>query len=774
MPATWPTSLKTYRLRMLLLLVCSMLVFGVILARLYEIQVRQHEDYSDRADRQQHKRVRLTPRRGEILDRNQLALATSYQSDTIVLDTRTLPAPDLAEDWRARLAEALEVSEDYLSRLQDRPRRYVVRSDADDACIAAVREVEQACHLPEDSVVYAGHTIRLDTRKLRKPPREGWALELADAVGRPPAHIEACIRDRRRHILYRKAPEEISARVDMVENEFQLPPGAIVYEKHSKRYYPNDTLASHILGFTSIDEHGDNIGMSGLELVYNDELQGRYMEQRVPVNSFRRGLEPLAEETVAATYGKELVLTLDGQIQMFAERSLRRQVEAMRAKSGVAVVMDVQTGAILALANAPDYDPNAFTLASSAQRRNRVLTDPFEIGSVMKIITTAILLDHGLLHHDELIDCKNGYARIEGRNVRDEHPLGIVPFHHAFAESSNIAMSLLATRLEPPLYYESLVRFGLGGRTGIDLPGEGAGILRPVREWSGLSRTSIAIGYEVALTPIQVVTALAAIGNDGARMKPHIVREVRTPRGRVVRRVEPQVLDYVASPRTCATVLGLLELVVTEGTGTAARIPGYRIGGKTGTTRKHHHGPEGERLYIASFAGLAPIDHPRIAVVVSIDEPQESRWGGTVAAPVFRDIVLGAAHMLGLPPDDPDAFAEYLHARAEERLDETDGTDQADPDSGGDAGEAPPEGDEPPAPPETETALAGPPMPDCLGLTIVEAWDRLEAAGIEARMLGSGIVVGQDPEPGRPLPSGHAARLYFALPSQAGETVEAD
>ncbi len=719
--------IKSYRFRISILGILSLAAFAAVVARLYHLQVIRHEAYVELARKQQHKKVVLSPRRGEIRDRNGATLANSSITDSIVFDSR---------------------------KLKEKASRELV-------------------------------------------------ADLAHALGKPVEYVQSRYFDRKgRHFVYRKAPEEVCQAISVIEDRHELPENTVVFEKHSKRYYPNGPLASHVLGFTRIDDTGDNIGQSGIELRHDSYLKGSYAEQRMMVNSRRKDLAPLDEDLIEMTHGHEVTLTIDSQIQMFTERALRRRVGELQAKSGVAIVMDVQTGAILALANSPDFNPNQFSRADPSQRLNRALTDPLEIGSVMKIITTTLLLDNNLLAPDELVDCNNGWTRIHGRTVKDDHQIGkFVPFPIAFAQSSNVAMALLSERLEPTLYYKGLRRFGLGRPTGLDLAGEGNGILRPVERWTAMSRASLAIGYEVALTPIQVVSALSAIGNKGWRMRPHLLREIRTHQGHKVKEFEPERIDRVASAEVCRHVLGFMEKVVQEGTGTNAQVPGYRIGGKTGTTLKHVR-VAGRKRYIASFAGLAPIDDPRLAIFVTVDEPKGEKYGGSVSAPVFREVASQALHIFGVKPSDPAAYERYRHGRETPPL-VASAQWQAFTGGGlpGDQGIAEedqghPEPFDRPSDPNgvsyaTTRANAGPalplllepddayspedagtrPMPDCRGLTMIEAWDKLARAGIEAKMLGSGVAVRQEPSAGALIAADRAATVIFAHPSEAPKVV---
>jgi cell division protein FtsI (penicillin-binding protein 3) len=693
---------KTHRLRLVLLVVLMMGAFAGIEARLFMLQVTEHKAWSARAEYQQHKKELLSPRRGEILDRNGALLASSHFTKTVILNTH---------------------------------------------------------HAPRN-------------------PSSRLVGEFAAALGEPRDRVQTWFNEPGRYYVYRKAPESVVQAVAGIASRHNLPDPMVELEDTGKRDYPNGPLASHIIGFTTIDEHGsDNIGIEGIERRFDDWLAGHYREVRLQVTSGlrRRGLHAMDEQTIEETFGHDLVLTVDQRVQSIAERALASTVGRFQARAGVAVVMDVATGEILALANCPDFDPNTFRdhRTDKQQLRNRALTDPIEVGSVMKIVTTALLLDRNVLSTDESIDCQGGSAWIGGRTIRDAHRLDVVPFHVAFAHSSNIAMASLAdTRLEPGDYHEGLTRFGLGQTTGIDLPGEGRGVLRPVGQWTAMTKASLAFGYETSLTPLQVVSALGAIGNNGWRMRPHLVREIRNSKGETIRRFRPEPLGRVAGAETCRTMLQLMEDVVLVGTAKKeGGVPGYRAGGKTGTTVKHERDEDGDKRYIASFAGLVPIDQPRLAIYVYVDEPQGAKFGGEVAAPIFREIAEQSLPLLGVPPSDPREYQEALIASQPPSADNLPaGPDSTAASPHAAAGASP---ILPPAQPSTRPALpgletappspvTGPPMPDCLGLTMIQTWDKLGKSRIDARLLGSGLAVSQEPPPGRRIVAGQTAKVIFS------------
>lgn len=606
-------------------------------------------------------------------------------------------------------------------------------------------------------------TIILDTRKVENPSPK-LIRELAGVLGRSEDRIRELWVNPGNKYVYRKADEKISRAVQMLAEKQKLEQGFVTLERESKRDYPHGRLACHVIGFTKPDEGGDNIGQDGIEAIYNSYLSGSWSKMSVQANNRGKRLMPLDPEAIKATSGNTLVLTLNSEIQNAVEIELRKQVNAMGAKGGAVIVMDVRTGGIVALANCPDFDLGDFArYAKEAPDtlRNRALTDPYEIGSVMKIFTAAILLDKNLLSPNEMVNGMGGSVHIHGRVVKDVHPLGAIPYTKAFAESSNVVHVLLSERLDPTIYRDALTRFGFGLTSGIDLPGEGHGRLRDVNDWTAQSRASLSIGYETSLTPLQVVSALQAIGNDGKRMRPHFVKEIRSPQGEVIKRFEPVMIEQSVSSAVARQIRELMEGVVedAEGTGEAARIPGYSVGGKTGTAVKQLK-RDGRDQYFAGFAGLAPLANPRLAIYVCIDEPQAAKYGGTVSAPVFREVAINALQLLQIPKDKPDdpkiAAAQPTPASA--------------------AAPMAPIAMPMPALPALDALGAiptGPRMPNLAGMTIVQVKERLAKLGIGAKIRGSGVVATQDPVAGASLPQSGEALVVFVHPSESARTRQA-
>lgn len=596
--------------------------------------------------------------------------------------------------------------------------------------------------------------------------------ELAPRLARLLERDEATIvhmlgRTRRTRVVRKLEPDKVAA-LHLLEDELDLPAGIFEYEKTGKRLYPQGDLAGPVIGITGIDDTGDNRGLEGIELKFNEHLRGSQTRQKVVTNVWHQGIGPMDEDLLSETFGEKIVLTLDSELQHYAEKALRRGVGNVQGESGVAIVMDVASGDLLAVANCPDFDPNDFGRSRAFQRRNRSLTDPIEIGSVMKILTATILIDNHLVRLDEAIDCENGLAMIEGRRVRDSHAMGVVPFPETFIHSSNIAFAKLGMRIEPDLYYRSLRNFGLGQKSGVGLSGESRGVLRPITQWTSLSRSSLAMGYETSLTAIQVVAAVAAVANKGIRMKPRIVSEILSPDGWLAREFPPEEVGRVASAATCRTVLDLMEKAVTEGTGKRAVLPGYRIAGKTGTTRKLVEG----RHYTASFVGVLPAGDPEIAIFVYVDEPdpQIGRYGGDVAAPIFAEIAAHAARILMIEPDYPEELRDE-HTASPRRIasaaGESDGVWLKAAES-----VEPAEFVEPAsALAQTSITRSSDPkptggrlgtMPSLIGLPMTAVIQRAATAGIEIRILGTGLAVDQSFRPGARLAPGEVVEVIFA------------
>jgi len=404
--------------------------------------------------------------------------------------------------------------------------------------------------------------------------------------------------------------------------------------KETKRSYPNATLGSQMLGFAGLD----NVGLEGLELAYDTYLRGTPGWTYVLRDARQRHLS-VTDVVQPPLDGYSLVLTIDEVIQFVAERELDKAFKKYKAKGASIVVMDVATGAILASASRPTYDLNAPGASPAAARRNRVVTDFFEPGSVFKIVTATAALNEKAYGLDDKIFCENGAYRIANHTLHDVHEYGWLTFLEVIGQSSNIGTTKVAQKIGPDKVYEYAAAFGFGVKSGSGIHGEVGGILKPVSRWSKTSIGAVPIGQEVCVTSIQLAAAVASIANGGMLMRPFVVKEVIDKKGEPLRRFGPQVVRRVMAEETAATMRTIMSWVVEKGTGRRARSKIAPLAGKTGTAQKvEPTGGYSHSKFMASFIGFAPAQDPRIAIVVVVDEPRPYYYGGVVSAPVFKAV----------------------------------------------------------------------------------------------------------------------------------------
>lgn len=413
------------------------------------------------------------------------------------------------------------------------------------------------------------------------------------------------------------------------------------------RFYPNTTLAAQLLGFTGLD--GD--GLEGVEFYYDRYLRGKDRNVTVFKDALGRGFNA-ENQQVPATSGGNLVLTIDSYVQYIAESALAETVTNSSARSAMAIVMVPKTGEILALANYPFYNPNTYRKFSKERRRNRAITDPFEPGSTMKIFSAAAALESGKITPRTIFFCENGAYRIGKNVVHDSSKHGWLSLQQIVKYSSNIGAVKVSQKIGPKILYHTLRRFGFGEKTGIDCPGETAGSLTHYARWADIDAGSIAYGYGISVSALQLITAVAAIANDGLLMQPYVVQAILDQNNKPVKNFKPQPVRRVVSRRTAGIVKRIMQTVITEGgTGTRAALEGYTVCGKTGTVQKiDRDGKYSNKAHIASFIGFAPADKPAVAILVVVDEPQGAYYGGVVAAPAFKKIALETLNHLNIPP----------------------------------------------------------------------------------------------------------------------------
>ncbi len=421
----------------------------------------------------------------------------------------------------------------------------------------------------------------------------------------------------------------------------------VAFAKEHRRFYPHGDLAAHALGWVGMD----NKGMDGLELALDGKVRGRD-GQVYALRDARRApfLKVARREPVP---GDGVMLTLDETIQHVAQRELRAAVRETGAVAGSVVVMEPATGDVLALAAEPTFDLNRPAGAPADVRRNRMVVDAYEPGSTFKVVTMAAALEKGLIRPSDLIDCQHGAIRVAGAILHDHKSFGVLSASEVLAHSSNVGAIKIGLRLRAADFHDSMKRFGFGARTGAELPGESPGLLRDPDDWSGVSQATLSFGQEVAVTPLQLATAISAVANGGVLRPPRLVLGQTAPDGTVVTRSEPRPSKRILEQRTALILKEMMVGVVEEGTAKGARLPGYRVAGKTGTAQKI--GPDGRYAsgsYVASFVGFAPAEDPRLTILILLDEPDGPLFhGGDVAAPVFHRIALAALRQMGVPPE---------------------------------------------------------------------------------------------------------------------------
>jgi len=575
-------------------------------------------------------------------------------------------------------------------------------------------------------------------REVRDPAST--ATRLARVLGVDRAKVEQLLGQDREFVwLARKLDPPVARAVHALE----LP--GVYFLEESKRYYPMRELAAQVLGFVGTDNHG----LAGLEANYERVVAGK-PGRRTVLRDARRGLAvPPDLPSAAAVAGADLRLTLDATLQQIVEEELDAAVTSLHARSGSVVVLDPGTGAVLAMASRPTFDPNDFRHAGEEQLRNRPVQDAYEPGSTFKMVTAAAALEQGVVSPSDRFDCEMGSITLAGVRIADHHPFGNLSFREIIAKSSNVGTIKTALRVPTKDFYDTIRAFGFGRTSGVDLPGESPGLLMPLDRWPGLAKAYIAFGQGISITSLQLASAFAAVANGGRLLEPYVVEEIRS--GDEVRRPHPVpiVRGEPVSARTIATLQDLLAGVTVEGgTGKAASTPGYPAAGKTGTAQKAVPGrgylPD---QFIASFVGWAPLDRPEFVAAVVLDDPRGSYHGGVAAAPVFGAIARRALLARGVrprrdrperwpfepPQDDATSAATVTTAESEEpKL-------------------VPPAGS----------------FPDLAGRTAREAVAVATRLDLVPVLRGRGVVVRQNPPPGSVVPA-RGSQVVFELDTGAG------
>lgn len=537
---------------------------------------------------------------------------------------------------------------------------------------------------------------------------------------------------------------------------------AVHFRSEPKRFYPNGSLAAHVLGFVGLD----GAGLGGVEQVYNEMVRGEAGKLFIERDSTGTAYESFE---LPSTPGQTIVLTIDQSIQYWAEQALANAVKNSRARSGTAIVLDPHTGEILALANAPTFDPNNVGAVWPEARSNWALQNIYEPGSTFKIVSFSAAIEKGLVKPEDRIDCQMGSITIAGRTIRDHKAFGTLTIAEALAKSSNVAAIKLGLRVGDATMHEFITRFGFGSRTGIELPGETPGLLRPVTRWQAASIGSIAIGQEIGVTPLQMAAAFGVLANGGVRVAPHLIREIRASSGTSVYRSNPEERQVVTQ-ETARVLRTMLEEVTLRGTAKQAQLDGYSAAGKTGTAQKIDPKTKtySATKHVASFVGFAPVDNPAVVIVVVIDEPAGAYHGGEVAAPVFREIAEQILPDLGIAPDielrsetdqvaesEPESRSPAAVKSQEERTRVEDARKATLPSVAGHNGRGG----------EVVYALASNRavlMPDLRGRSVRDVARACAQLGLQVEALGEGHVIRQSPAPGTELGPGQVVFVDFA------------
>lgn len=431
------------------------------------------------------------------------------------------------------------------------------------------------------------------------------------------------------------------------------------YSPSYLRVYPFKTMAAQLLGFVGVDGNG----LDGLEQHFDAELQGNPRQWTI-IRDRMGGIFDREESCSADYKGNHVILTIDSKIQYIAETALQKSVEENNAKCGLAIVMSAKTGAVKAIAHYPGFNPNDYNAFPKNTWRNRSVTDTFEPGSVMKVFVIAAALESGRVSPETVFDCGGGQYRI-GRNViHDTHDYDLLTVHDILKYSSNIGSVRIAETIGPQIHYEMLTAFGFGEKTGIDCPGEVKGLMRPYQNWRPIDHATVAFGQGMTVTPIQLITAIAAVANHGMLMTPYLVAAITDENGNIIESFKPREKRKVIMPETAMMLMEMMSAATgPDGTGSKAVPAGYTVCGKTGTAQKiNAQGNYRNCEYNGVFVGFSPADNPELAVLVVIDEPQKHHYGGIVAAPVFREIVHETFNYLNIPPTlPPENLPEQLN-----------------------------------------------------------------------------------------------------------------
>ena len=570
---------------------------------------------------------------------------------------------------------------------------------------------------------------------------------LSRVLNIPAVEIETKIREAKTPVrLAKKLSPETVQRIEDMNLK------GVFFQKENRRVYPEKESLAHVLGYVDTDEKG----IGGIEYAFDKQIRGKPGRMMVMADGKRRWYD---RSEAAADPGASVVLTVDETIQFIAEKELARGMEETHSTYGTVVIQNPNTGELLALANSPPFNPNDAGSYPDKVRMDRAVSAAYEPGSTFKVITMTGALENGVTNPDEMIDCQMGSIFVAGRLIHDWHPFGILSVRDVLANSSDVGSIKVAMLLGAPKFYDVIHSFGIGQLTGIELPGENRGILRPVDNWIASSIGSVAIGQEVSVTPVQIISAISAVANGGMLYKPRIVKEVQggSPPLAVSHPAPQQVTDAT----TAATVRGMMETVVLSGTGKLAQLNGYTAAGKSGTAQQidPNTGRYSPNKYIASFVGFAPVNDPAMTILVVFDSPEGAHHGGEIGGPVFKRIAEQVLAYMEVERDIPGLSNVETAKNAKHTREPDEDTSAGINQARFNAAKRQPDLVE--ATTETISEEEAVVVPDLAGQTVRGVTEECSRLGLVPSLIGSGVALEQSPEAGTRVARGSRVAVRF-------------
>ena len=614
-----------------------------------------------------------------------------------------------------------------------------------------------AISIPMDSVF-------ADPAEIKEPDMV--ARLLSRVLDVPAEDLEAKIRDSAKPVRLAK---KLSA--DMVERIDEMNLKGVFFQKENRRVYPQHEFLSHVLGWVDVDEKG----MGGIEQELDKLIRGRPGRVMVMADGKRQFYD---RNEASADPGASVVLTIDESIQYIAEKELAIAMAETHSKSGTVVVQDPSNGALLAVANWPTFDPNDPGKFPVEKRQDLAIAAAYEPGSTFKTITMTSAIENHVTNPDVMVDCQMGSILVAGRLIHDWHPFGVLSVRDVLAHSSDVGTIKVALNLGAPRFYETMRKFGIGQPTGIELPGENHGKLRTLDNWTASSIGSVAIGQEVSVTPVQIISAISAIANGGTLYRSHVVQEIRGSGSAdlpLPKRPEP---TEVTDAKTAATVREMMENVILKGTGTPARLNGYTAAGKSGTAQKidTNTGRYSPNQYVASFVGFAPVNEPAVTILVVLDSPEGAHHGGEVGGPVFKRVAEQVLAYLDVPHDvpvesdsefakknkssaEPDDSVVQNDLRVADRKTQQEQATFQNVVSKSTASRASTGTTDAPTTVISEEDSVD--VPDLTGKTVRGVTESCSRLGLIPELIGSGVAVEQTPDPGTRVQRGSSVTVRF-------------